>query len=219
MNIAATGTQERLEELNAVLSSAGLTYTRLESTKNIQNQAYDVIFDLNFDDAPETIESYQQINPKTILFLSSIKVQLEAVVPQKLQSQVVGINALSTFLGRNSLEYCCLSENFDEGIINSLGWKSANRVASRVGLVSPRVICMIINEAFYTLQEGTANQEDIDTGMKLGTAYPFGPFEWCSKIGIQHVYEVLKALYDDTLDERYRICSLLKTSYLKSVKN
>jgi 3-hydroxybutyryl-CoA dehydrogenase len=75
---------------------------------------------------------------------------------------------------------------------------------------------MIINEAYYTVQEGTACRTDIDLGMKLGTAYPKGPFEWSEEIGIDHVYETLEALYQDTKDERYKICPLLKTEYLQS---
>jgi 3-hydroxybutyryl-CoA dehydrogenase len=78
-------------------------------------------------------------------------------------------------------------------------------VEDRVGLVTPRVICMIINEAYYTTMEGTATREDIDMAMKLGTNYPYGPFEWCKRIGIKHVYELLEALYEDTKDERYKI--------------
>ncbi len=81
-------------------------------------------------------------------------------------------------------------------------------------MVSPRIVCMIINEAYFTLQEGTANKEDIDKGMKLGTAYPHGPFEWCNLIGIENVYTILKGMAEDTHDERYKICSLLKTDYL-----
>jgi 3-hydroxybutyryl-CoA dehydrogenase len=73
---------------------------------------------------------------------------------------------------------------------------------------------MIINEAYYTVQEGTAEREDIDLGMKLGTNYPHGPFEWCAKIGIQNVYELLEAVYDDTKEERYKICPRLKKDYL-----
>jgi 3-hydroxybutyryl-CoA dehydrogenase len=73
---------------------------------------------------------------------------------------------------------------------------------------------MIINEAYYTVQEGTANRADIDQAMKLGTNYPLGPFEWCHKIGIADVYETLEAIYNDTHDERYKICSLLKHDYL-----
>ena len=87
-------------------------------------------------------------------------------------------------------------------------------VDDRVGLVTPRIICMIINEAYYTVQEGTATKADIDAGMKLGTNYPFGPFEWCAKIGVDHVYELLEAVYEDTKDERYKICPLLKKEYL-----
>jgi 3-hydroxybutyryl-CoA dehydrogenase len=92
-------------------------------------------------------------------------------------------------------------------------------IDDRVGLVTPRVICMIINEAYYTFQEGTATKEDIDLGMKLGTNYPFGPFEWCNRIGIRHVYELLEAVYEDTNDERYKICPLLKKEYFKAVQN
>jgi len=50
--------------------------------------------------------------------------------------------------------------------------------------------------------------------MKLGTNYPYGPFEWADLIGIKEVYETLHALYEDTKDERYKICPLLKRYYL-----
>ena len=90
-------------------------------------------------------------------------------------------------------------------------------VQSRVGFITPRIICMIINEAYYTVQEGTASKNDIDIAMKLGTNYPKGPFEFCTEFGIKQVYLLLEALYQDTHDERYKICSLLKTEYLKSI--
>jgi 3-hydroxybutyryl-CoA dehydrogenase len=97
----------------------------------------------------------------------------------------------------------------------ALGYPQTECVNSRVGLITPRVVCMIINEAFYTVQEGTATEGDIDQAMKLGTNYPMGPFEWCDKIGLADVYETLEALYQDTHDERYKICSLLKQRYLR----
>ena len=74
---------------------------------------------------------------------------------------------------------------------------------------------MIINEACYTLQEGTASIPDIDLGMKLGTSFPYGPFEWADRIGLEDIYTTLEAVYDDTKDERYKICPLLKTKYLR----
>jgi 3-hydroxybutyryl-CoA dehydrogenase len=87
-------------------------------------------------------------------------------------------------------------------------------VEDRVGMATPRVICMIINEAYFTVQEGTATREDIDVAMKLGTNYPYGPFEWCEKIDIRNVYQLLQSVYQETKDERYKICSLLKEESL-----
>jgi 3-hydroxybutyryl-CoA dehydrogenase len=69
---------------------------------------------------------------------------------------------------------------------------------------------MIINEAYYTLEEGTANRGDIDLAMKLGTNYPYGPFEWAQRIGIHHLVKLLDALHQDTHDERYKVCNLLR---------
>lgn len=83
-------------------------------------------------------------------------------------------------------------------------------VADRVGLVSMRVLAMIINEAAFALMEGVANAGDIDTAMKLGTNYPKGPLAWADAIGIDDVLAVLQALYEEYQEERYRPCVLLK---------
>jgi 3-hydroxybutyryl-CoA dehydrogenase len=88
-------------------------------------------------------------------------------------------------------------------------------VEDRVGMVTPRILCMIINEAYYTVMEKIASIEDINMAMKLGTKYPHGPFEFAERIGIKHVYELLEAVYEDTKDERYKICPLLKKKYLE----
>lgn len=217
MNIAAIGEPQRIAELKQVLSLQQSNVQVIENTNNISKAQFDVVFDLNFEDHLDRITDYQLLNKNTLLCLSAVKIQLESVLPKTLWGQSIGINALPTFLSRNSLEYCNI-ENINIEKLHALGWQNFYQVESRVGLVSARVICMIINEAYFTLQEGTANREDIDKGMKLGTAYPYGPFEWCNKIGIKNVYELLNAMGNDTKDDRYKICSLLKTEYLKSEK-
>jgi 3-hydroxybutyryl-CoA dehydrogenase len=216
MNIAVKGSVDRTQELAERLSSVGMSFTKLESTKNIQLADFDLIFDLNFDADNASLPDYKTLPANVYLVLSAVECQLEAVIPKSLWSQTLGMNALPTFINRNEIECCALGEN-DASYLKQLGWNHINQVASRVGLVSPRVVCMIINEAFYTQQEGTANAQDIDLGMKLGTAYPLGPFEWAQKIGIVNVYRTLSALYNDTHDERYKICSQLKTAYLKQI--
>ena len=84
-------------------------------------------------------------------------------------------------------------------------------VADRVGLATPRVVAMLVNEACYTLQEGTAEAADIDRAMQLGVNYPRGPLAWGDILGPARVVAVLDAVWADTHDPRYRVCPLLRT--------
>jgi 3-hydroxybutyryl-CoA dehydrogenase len=90
----------------------------------------------------------------------------------------------------------------------SLG-KEIEVVQDRVGMVLPRIVCQLVNEATFAVQEEVASPQDIDTAMKLGTNYPYGPIEWGNRIGFQHVYQVLQALQADLQEDRYRISPLL----------
>ena len=123
-----------------------------------------------------------------------------------------GFVGLPTFLNREVLEVS-LAKNADlqklENICHSLKTKFAV-VKDQIGLITSRVICMIINEAYFAIQDNIASRDDIDLAMKLGTNYPFGPFEWCEKIGIRNVFDLLNAVYKSTKDERYKVCDLLK---------
>jgi 3-hydroxybutyryl-CoA dehydrogenase len=88
--------------------------------------------------------------------------------------------------------------------------KEIEIVQDRVGIVMPRILCQIINEAAFTITEDIAQPQDIDMVMKLGVNFPYGPIEWAEKIGVNQVYAVLKALHDDLQEERYRIAPILK---------
>ena len=76
------------------------------------------------------------------------------------------------------------------------------------GFISPAVISLIINEAFYAETAGVSSRSDIDTAMKLGTGYPYGPFEWAENIGIDEIYKLLHKLA--TKDERYQPSEALR---------
>jgi len=78
------------------------------------------------------------------------------------------------------------------------------------GLVFPRILCMIINEAAFALMEGVASAEDIDTAMKLGTNYPLGPLEWADRIGLDQILAVLEGLQAEYGDDQYRAAPLLR---------
>jgi 3-hydroxybutyryl-CoA dehydrogenase len=75
------------------------------------------------------------------------------------------------------------------------------------GMVSPRIIAMIINEAYYTFGAGVSSKQDIDRAMKLGTNYPYGPFEWAGIIGLEKIFELLSVL--SVTNKRYTISDAL----------
>lgn len=118
----------------------------------------------------------------------------------KATENIARINGWNGFLARKKWEVAGSStEQFDE-IFKALG-KEMIKVPDEPGFVSARVIAMIINEAYFTLEDKISTREEIDIAMKLGTNYPYGPFEWASLIGIRNIYELLKALA--SRDNRY----------------
>lgn len=178
-----------------------------------------VVFDFFLQDEPARLAHYAGKENLTV-FCHAVKKQLAelALTVDSVSCNLIGFNGLPTMVNRQYLEVSVLHAHAVtklEEICKELGTEYMV-VEDRVGLVTPRIVCMIINEACYTLQEGTATVRDIDLGMKLGTNYPHGPFEWAAKIGTKNVYETLQAVYEDTKDERYKICPLLKTKYLKN---
>jgi len=86
--------------------------------------------------------------------------------------------------------------------------KAVTVVPDEPGMIAPRVISMIINEAYFALDEKLSTKEEIDTAMKGGVNYPYGPFEWCDKIGIKNIYTLLQKL--STADKRYLPSPLLQ---------
>lgn len=179
-------------------------------------QQAEVVFDFLLPAQPEKLSLYL---PGQVVFCQAATVQLAALTAgsRKLAYTLFGFNGLPSLLNRPQLEVSLLHSE-DETKLTEVCAKLGTEylvVEDRVGLVTPRILCMIINEACYTLQEKTASIAGIDLGMKLGTNYPKGPFEWANQIGIAHVYRVLKAVYEDTREERYKVCPLLKTMYLK----
>jgi 3-hydroxybutyryl-CoA dehydrogenase len=190
-----------------------------DATRHFQD--HNLVLDFMIDEAPQAFAIYAG-KPVTVM-LNTCRVSLAALahtVGNIMACTIFGFNGMPTLLNREVLEVSVWQQQ-DLPRLQALCHELNTKflvVDDRVGLVTPRVVSMIINEAYYTVQEGTATRHDIDMAMKLGTNYPFGPFEWCQRIGIKYVYELLEAVYADTRDERYKICPLLKKEYLNAGK-
>lgn len=95
------------------------------------------------------------------------------------------------------------------GVIETIG-KSVVVSQDAPGFIVNRILMPMINEAIFTLHEGIATAEDIDTAMKLGTNQPMGPLALADLIGLDTCLSIMQVLYDGFNDSKYRPCPLLK---------
>jgi 3-hydroxybutyryl-CoA dehydrogenase len=83
-------------------------------------------------------------------------------------------------------------------------------VRNSAGFVVNRILCPMINEAIFALQDGLASAEEIDAGMKLGCNHPIGPLALCDLIGLDVELAVMEVLYGSFNDSKYRPAPLLR---------
>jgi len=119
---------------------------------------------------------------------------------------VLRINGWPGFLQRPVWEVAGRMDEATSNLFEQLN-KKVSIVADEPGLIAARIISMIINEAYFTTGDKVSSREEIDTAMKLGTNYPFGPFEWANAIGSGDILELLQEL--NKTDKRYEPAPLL----------
>lgn len=77
------------------------------------------------------------------------------------------------------------------------------------GFIANRILMPMLNEAIYSLYEGVAGVEEIDTVMKLGMAHPMGPLQLADFIGLDVCLSILKVLQEGFGNPKYAPCPLL----------
>ena len=122
-------------------------------------------------------------------------------------ANVVRINGWNGFIQRNLWEIAGNLSQQHVDIMNAID-KSYTITPDELGFIAPRILSMIINEAYFAKAENVSTENEIDIALKLGTNYPKGPFEWANEIGLHNVFNLLKTL--SLTDARYTVCKLLE---------
>lgn len=137
--------------------------------------------------------------------IKSIPIFVNAVyqISTELPVNAIRINAWNSFLNRAIWEIASADETRNQRallILKKMG-RNAVPVPDIPGFIAARIIAMIINEAYFALGEEVSSKNEMDIAMKLGTNYPYGPFEWASLIGLSKISKLLEILH--LKDERY----------------
>jgi len=107
---------------------------------------------------------------------------------------------------RTSDETFTQAKHFVESVIQ----KKGIMVFESPGFVTTRLICILINEALHTLQEGVASAEDIDTAMRIGYDFRYGPLEMCDRFGLDSVLAAMERMFREYGELKFRPSVLLK---------
>jgi 3-hydroxybutyryl-CoA dehydrogenase len=176
-------------ELLGTTSSLPQNIIWVEELSELQNHKdADAFVDLLFN--KDHLTTLKALLPKLVVINSVIDTLSET------NPSFVRINAWPTFLQSNLIEassaYEARKQSTEE--LLSLFNKKIEWLPDEPGFVTPRIISMVINEAFISLNERVSTKQEIDTAMKLGTNYPYGPFEWAEKIGMNNIQALLQKL-------------------------
>lgn len=177
-----------------------------DSLRSLQIIEADIYIDMNFEPQQERIEQLKKI--RGIVIVNSV-----SYTTGYINEKFVRIAGWAGLVSRDKIELALPAGFPSESskLLEACGLP-LQIVPDIKGMVTPRILSMIINEAFFVLGEGVSSKKEIDVAMKTGTNYPLGPFEWANLIGIEKVFTLLKELSDS--DDRYVIAPALEEEVL-----
>mgnify|MGYP002395077941 FL=1 len=208
--------KERLTEAQKVETLANLTtYTKLEDGV----KAADLVVEAATENIDIKLSIFKTLDevcpPNTILASNTSSISITKIGSvTKRPAQVIGMHFMNPVPIMKLVEIIRGYATSDE-VTNTImeASKSLNKVPVEVndypGFIANRILMPMINEAIYSLYEGVAGVEEIDTVMKLGMAHPMGPLQLADFIGLDVCLSILNVLKDGFGNPKYAPCPLL----------
>jgi 3-hydroxybutyryl-CoA dehydrogenase len=202
------------EDKTAALSRIS-TFTDLKSGVS----SADLVIEAATENLSIKLDLFRQLDeltPKSAILAtntSSISITKIAAVTQR-AGQVIGMHFMNPVPVMKLVEVIRGYATSDEvtndimELSKQLG-KVPVEVNDYPGFVANRILMPMINEAIYSLYEGVAGVEEIDTVMKLGMAHPMGPLQLADFIGLDVCLSILRVLHDGFGNPKYAPCPLL----------
>ena len=195
----------------SIYSLTDIVWARVQRPEELEiHRDADLYMDLDFTVDQSRIGILTRLLPAPVFVSAAVPTLKEIGRP------FIRINAWPGFLERSIHELVVASDEAAQqvGRLYERLNKSFRLVPDIPGMISGRVIAALVNEAYHTLEVST--KEEIDTAMKLGTNYPYGPFEWSERIGLAQIDALLTEL-SKTAD-RYTPAAALKRALQESKK-
>ena len=188
MKLVVITNEELKKELQGSNASTNVFYTETLD-EAIQIKDAHAIIDLLFMKEDARIQKLAACLPKKII------VNCVEYTSAEINPSFIRINGWPTLLQSPIVEAAGPREqSIDIQKVFACFNKTVEWTNDEPGFISARIISCIIREAQYTFKESISTKAEIDQAMKLGTGYPFGPFEWYEKIGPDRVDALLSRL-------------------------
>nr|WP_276609475.1 3-hydroxyacyl-CoA dehydrogenase NAD-binding domain-containing protein [Chengkuizengella sediminis] len=213
---------KQLEKWAITEAEKKLTLSKIEKITNVHKLSEcEMIIETiteNLRDKKKVFEMLDEIcSPDVILASNTSTLSLtELASKTKHPERVIGLHFLHPVAEIDLVEIIRGLRTSEETFLSTLNFvqetieKKGIMVYESPGFVTSRLICLLINEALHTLEEGVASAEDIDTAMRLGYDFRYGPLEMCDRFGLDAVLAALDRLFREFGDLKYRPSYLLK---------
>jgi 3-hydroxybutyryl-CoA dehydrogenase len=195
MQLAVLATDEQWNELKVDIT--GVDWLRAATPFAFNDYEAGAFFILT-DDAVTDFSGTEKP-----VFINSVTATLQQLASPP---NVLRINGWNSFLQRPVWEVAGVISAEATSVLQLINKKTI-AVNDEPGFIADKAVAMIINEAYFALGDNVSDKIAIDTAMKLGTNYPYGPFEWAEKIGLKNIFTLLKKLSET--DKRYKPASAL----------